>query len=158
MSDYPSPALLRVAAGALIRDPDGRVLLVHPCGREWWEIPGGVVEDGESPPEAAARELREELGIALAVGRLLVVDYVSARDGHNGLLNFVFDAPVVASDTTFDLPPDELDQATWVAAKHLEHYLIPRMADRVHASLDAAHRTNAHYLDTGRAVGTASMP
>ena len=46
--------------------PDGRILLVrqyrHPVRATLWEIPAGLVERGESPPESTRRELREETG------------------------------------------------------------------------------------------------
>ncbi|HEY9140905.1 MAG TPA: NUDIX domain-containing protein [Bryobacteraceae bacterium] len=57
---------------AAILERDGRVLIgrrqprqAHPLQ---WEFPGGKVEPGESPPEALARELEEELGIRRAAG------------------------------------------------------------------------------------------
>ncbi len=61
--------MVEVVVGALIRD--GRVLLVHrrPDKRanpDVWDLPGGVVEDGESELEALARELHEELGVQIA--------------------------------------------------------------------------------------------
>lgn len=49
-------------AGNLVVE-DGKVLLLHREDENWWEVPGGKVEDGESPTEAAVREAREEIGV-----------------------------------------------------------------------------------------------
>ena len=63
---------LRVAAGVL-RDPSGRVLITERVGggpfQGMWEFPGGKIGDGESPEQALARELSEELGVE-PVGRI----------------------------------------------------------------------------------------
>jgi 8-oxo-dGTP diphosphatase len=63
-----SDSLVPVAA-AVIVGADGRVLLAQrPPGKAYagyWEFPGGKIEPGESPREALARELREELGIVV---------------------------------------------------------------------------------------------
>jgi 8-oxo-dGTP diphosphatase len=71
MSDAP----LHVLAGAL-RDREGRVLLAErPAGKHLaglWEFPGGKREPGETPLEALARELDEELGIALVEAAPLI--------------------------------------------------------------------------------------
>src|SRR4051812_40744276 len=63
-----------VCAGAVVRDAAGRLLLVRrgrPPSAGLWSIPGGRVEPGETPAQAAAREVREETGLDVRVGVLL---------------------------------------------------------------------------------------
>ena len=60
-----------VVVGALVRE--ARVLLAHrsPHKRAYpgvWELPGGLIEAGESELDALARELHEELGVQIATG------------------------------------------------------------------------------------------
>lgn len=86
----------RVAAGVLFFDDDGHVLLVLPCYKPGWDIPGGYVEPGESPKRACARELEEELGITPAIGDLLVIDWAPHPDEGDKLL-FVYDGGVLRS-------------------------------------------------------------
>jgi 8-oxo-dGTP diphosphatase len=61
-----------VVAGLVVRE--GRVLISQRRADQslplQWELPGGKVEPGEAPVAAVARELREELGIEVAVGRI----------------------------------------------------------------------------------------
>lgn len=60
----------RLAGRVLLLDPDGRILLVHERlgGDEpHWLTPGGGVEAGERPSQAAEREVFEETGIAIAL-------------------------------------------------------------------------------------------
>jgi 8-oxo-dGTP pyrophosphatase MutT (NUDIX family) len=62
-------AIPRVGGRAIIRAPDGRVLLIHErleVGTHWL-TPGGGLEPGELPHQAAIREAREETGADLAI-------------------------------------------------------------------------------------------
>lgn len=67
---------LQVVAG-IIEDDQGRVLIAQrPPGKSLaglWEFPGGKIENGESPPEALVRELKEELSLEVAIGRFMGV-------------------------------------------------------------------------------------
>ena len=50
-------SLIRVSLKAVILDERGRTLVVKENGRDWWDIPGGGIEHGETLKEALAREL-----------------------------------------------------------------------------------------------------
>ncbi|MEV8099878.1 NUDIX hydrolase [Kitasatospora sp. NPDC085879] len=88
------------AATVLVRDGEGRVLVLEPTYKQHLELVGGMVEAGESPVEPGARELAEELGLHLPVGRLLVVDSVPARLTRYGraLVVHVHDLPPLTSE------------------------------------------------------------
>src|SRR5262245_11071573 len=63
------------SAGVLFYDEGGHLMMVVPSYKDYRDLPGGIVEPGESPRQAAIREVREELGIDPPIGRLLVVDW-----------------------------------------------------------------------------------
>ena len=58
-----------VAVAGLVQDAEGRVLMIRSPRRDW-EFPGGQVEEGEDLVTALQREVLEETGITITVGRL----------------------------------------------------------------------------------------
>ena len=65
---------LAVGCSAAVIDPDGRgILLVRRADDGRWAVPGGYMEPGESVTEACAREVLEETGVHVHVGRLIGV-------------------------------------------------------------------------------------
>ncbi|MFM0518783.1 NUDIX hydrolase [Caballeronia jiangsuensis] len=59
-----------VSCGVVILNGQGDVLLCHATETTHWDVPKGAADPGESPREAALRELVEETGIVLPAGRL----------------------------------------------------------------------------------------
>ncbi len=59
-----------VAVSALVRHPDGKILLIR-GPRRGWEFPGGQVEEGENLIEALQREIQEEAGVNASIGSLV---------------------------------------------------------------------------------------
>jgi 8-oxo-dGTP pyrophosphatase MutT (NUDIX family) len=140
----------RVAAGALNRQ--GRVLLVEPVYKPYLDIPGGVVEEDESPLAACRRELGEELGITVQIGRLLVVDWVPAQGVWGDGLLFVFDGGVVEAEQVeeIQLPPDELKSFTFLGVEEAAAHLRPSMGRRVAAAYGALGESGQVYAEFGR--------
>lgn len=134
MTDEFRVATPRVAAGVLIRDDRGAVLLVKPTYKKGWDIPGGYVEPAESPRDAAAREVREELGLDCAIGRLIAIDWAPHPDEGDKLL-FVFAASAPDVADRAELERDELAAITFVTADRLGEYLPPRLLSRIQSAL-----------------------
>jgi mutator protein MutT len=110
---------------AFLRDGN-RVLLCHrSAGRRWypdvWDLPGGHVEHGEMPSAALVREIREELGIAIAEPSGPPMQEIRAD---------TFDMQIWLVDrwtgTPLNAAPDEHDVIAWfegteLADLHLAH-------------------------------------
>ena len=84
------PALRLVAAALIVRG--GEVLIGQrrsdqPMASQW-EFPGGKIEPGESPEEALARELEEELGIHAVIGPK--VTHIRHNYRHGGAVDLQF--------------------------------------------------------------------
>ncbi|MCY1142743.1 NUDIX hydrolase [Actinoplanes sp. Pm04-4] len=137
-----------VGAGALITDEGGRFLVVEPTYKDTWEIPGGVVEAGESPLTAVSRELLEELGLSLPVGRLLVIDWTPPLvDG----LMLVFDGGVLSADQAarIVLPVEELRSWRWCTSAEASSVLSPELFRRMSAAVEARSLGGTAYLEDG---------
>ena len=59
-------------------------------GNDFWSLPGGGVEDGESLKQAMEREMLEETGVKAKVGTLLFIDEYKLEDGSWGAPRFLF--------------------------------------------------------------------
>ena len=117
----PPSRILLVAAAALI-DAAGRVLLARrPEGKRLaglWEFPGGKIEGTESPEEALARELAEELGIDVADGCMAPFGFASHDYGDLHLLMPLFVCRRWAGTAT----GRENQRLAWVRPRDLADY------------------------------------
>jgi ADP-ribose pyrophosphatase YjhB (NUDIX family) len=136
-----------LAAAALITDPDGQVLLVKPNYRDYWNLPGGICEHGEAPHAGCAREVHEEIGLPLPIGRLLVTDWVPpSGERPRPIVCHVFDGGTLASADGIRIQREELDDYLFTDPATVGAYLPPNVAPRVPAALSARESGGASYL------------
>ncbi|GAB7038465.1 MULTISPECIES: NUDIX hydrolase [Catenuloplanes] len=139
------------AAGALFQDDAGRVLLVIPTYKQQHDIPGGMVEPGETPRAACEREIREELSLHRTVGRLLVVDSQVYPTGDDILL-FIFDGGELSPDERDSLAPDgvEISGFHFAAPETLDRFVPGDFASRLVNAVAARRSGDTFDLDKGR--------
>jgi ADP-ribose pyrophosphatase YjhB (NUDIX family) len=88
----------RAIAQGVLRDGKGRVLLCELTYKAEWDLPGGVVDPGESPADCVVREVREELGVEVEVQALLAVNWLPPWRGWSDATVFVFDLGVADAE------------------------------------------------------------
>ncbi len=132
------PTEVRVSVSAVVRrrDEPSQILLMKRSDNQHWGLPGGYVEPGESVLAAAQREVREETGYEIEVGRLVgvysdpraqVIDYGDARRVH--AINLCFEA--IAGDQRELGTPAETLALGFFGIDALPHPFVPIHAIRV---------------------------
>lgn len=154
---YASLNKVLAGAGAYITDPDGRVLLVKPNYRDHWGFPGGHVDEGEEPGEACVREVAEELGLSLPLGRLLVVHWVPVLDSRPfPLIHFLFECGSVPVDEAVILQEEELDDYGFFTEAETEPLVPGFLFDRIRAAGRARRSGATYYLAPGGSAEVAA--
>ncbi len=123
----------RVIAHVIVRDLAGRVLLCQVSYKKDLELPGGVVEPDEDPATGAAREMREELGVALPLVGVLAIDWLPRWEGWGDAIEILYDGGVHDPTLVDTLHPDgfEILGLSWHAADALEGLVSPLNARRL---------------------------
>ncbi|MDB5161393.1 MAG: hypothetical protein JWO96_773 [Candidatus Saccharibacteria bacterium] len=117
-------------AVAIVVD-DNRLLVIyrdnHATGRKYYTLPGGGIEPGESPPQATLRELKEETGLDVELGRQVYEHrYQNGQKQYYYLCGYQGGEPALAEDSV-----EKLAEATgnfykpmWLEIKKLPSTLL----------------------------------
>jgi 8-oxo-dGTP pyrophosphatase MutT (NUDIX family) len=141
----------RLIAHVLMRDVRDRVLLCETQFKKDWELPGGIVEPLEPPRLGAAREVAEELGIELEIGRLMVVDWMPPYLGWDDAIEMIFDGGTVTENDLayWSLQPTEIKAVALVDLPTASELLTPLAFRRLSIAV-ALGSDEMAYTEDGR--------
>lgn len=105
--------MIELAGNLLVED--GEVLLIYRSDEEHWEVPGGKVEEDESPTEAAVRESREEIGVEASLEK----PFYSGEFQHNGKI-FLWHCYQASIDGEPEIQEDKFKKLEWFKASELD--------------------------------------
>jgi ADP-ribose pyrophosphatase YjhB (NUDIX family) len=125
---------------AAVRDEEGRLLLIHKIDNNYWALPGGAMDLGESIADAAVREVAEETGLRVEITGLVGIytspGHVMAYD--DGEVRQEFSVCFHARPQGGELREDgaETKAAEWVDVSKLDELSIhPSMRTRINDAL-----------------------
>jgi RimJ/RimL family protein N-acetyltransferase/8-oxo-dGTP pyrophosphatase MutT (NUDIX family) len=144
----------RAISQLLVRDHDGRVLICQLTYKRDWDLPGGVVEVGESPRLAAGREVGEELALDIEAGDLLLTDWLPPWSGWDDAVCLVFDGGVHHLSITDEIEKQarEIRHAEFATMDEVRERCADFTARRIESALANAESGHPSYVESGRAV------
>ena len=149
-----STATSFAVACAFFTDPAGRVLIVKPNYRDDWYFVGGLVDKGELPHQGCAREIKEEIGLDVSVGDLLVHDWVPRVDILPLPQSFyLFDGGVIDEPDRIRLQSEELDDFRFLPPDDAVMLSMPLNKARIPMALEARRTGGTIYQPAYRGRG-----
>lgn len=142
----------RMAASALFLNEQGNVLIVKPTYRPDWLLPGGIVEENESPRQACLREVREELNIETPLDKLLCVEHLSNDAQQTESVQFVFYGGLITASqlSCIAIPEPELSEYRFSTREEALQLLSCKLARRLPYCLQALEENTTFYLEDGK--------
>lgn len=125
---FPEPA---IGVGGIVFNENNEVLLIKrdkPPAKDFWSIPGGKQEAGESMVDACKREIKEETGLDVEIGQVVALVERRIESFHYVIIDFL--ARLQNREAVMPVAQSDVSEAKWVAlAAILEYPLVDGLAE-----------------------------
>jgi 8-oxo-dGTP diphosphatase len=144
----------RMAICAIIRNKDNEFIIVEPTYRNDWLMPGGVIEQNESPKEACEREIKEELGVDIKITRMLCIEYQSAHSNKSESIQFIADGGVITeqSISQIQLQESEIRSYRFVNLHDSTSLLNPLLRERLDFAFSSLESGEIVYIEDKKLI------
>lgn len=120
--------MIRLASGCVILKGNS-ILLMHRIDKDWYEVPGGKIEEGETLEQAAIRELSEELLCDVEIIRKLGTTFFKAV---NFDLDYTWFLAEIKKDQTPKIGiPKEYDEFKYIPIDKLKQHKLSSSAQNL---------------------------
>ena len=141
-----------MASGALILNKKNELLIVKPNYKDHWSIPGGVVDENESPKNACIREVKEEIDLDIKNPIFLCVDWTSKTKEKGESLQFIFFGGILQQEQIkmIKLQPEEIDRCQFLPLEKALPLLSENLRCRILQCFKAMKNKTALYLENAK--------
>ncbi len=138
----------RLIAQGILRTDGDRVLLCELVYKKDWDLPGGIVDPGESPADCVVREVKEELGLDVTAQQLLAVNWLPPYRGWDDALLCLFDLGHVPQERidAAALQRGEIKAVHWADAALISEKVAPYTAEMI-AEVAMGTRSGTAFLE-----------
>ncbi|MGJ1447069.1 NUDIX hydrolase [Sphingobacterium spiritivorum] len=115
---------------AMVLSPAKQLLLVRKKGSEYYQLPGGKVEEGETFVNTVCREIEEEIGLTVVAQELLFLgthEAEAVNEADTRVVGHVF--KLLLSEFKEVSPQAELEEVVWVDQRNYKQYKLAHLAE-----------------------------
>jgi 8-oxo-dGTP diphosphatase len=98
-----------------------------------WAFPGGKIENGETPQQAAVREIREETGVIVKAGKIITA---WKHPDFQAYISYV-ECHLVNDDDHNKVPDPAIRSSKWIPIRNIHEYITRQINDQVELFIDS---------------------
>jgi 8-oxo-dGTP diphosphatase len=143
----------RMGVGCLFFNDKNELMILKPAYKDHWSIPGGVIDENESPREACVREIGEEICFDLRTPVFICLDYISDK-GKGESLQFIFYGGILNQKEVDDIKisKQEITEYKFLKVEKALLLLGDRLVKRIPKCFEAIKNNSSVYLENGQYV------